>query len=226
MGQNGPMNARSPMVIGGIVVALLVALGTVLLLRTGSGEPPAAAPSQAPTATPSPTEGTPTAAPAPEDVAAQQTTTVLKVRVADCDGCQVTAVPDTATGGQSQYSASVDSGMAQLELPTPNTLGLSFFVQGEKDGNDTPQRTLVLLQPDQIPPGDPVPTATIEKATSAGYCWAGTLLDVATVQFTAETKGATVTRVWADPALPTRAAQVKVGTSAEKNFTPSCAEGN
>lgn len=218
------MNARSPILVGGIIVALLVGLGVVLLSRTGSGEPPAAAPSQAPTATPSPTAGTPTAAPAPEDVLAQQSTTVLKVRVADCDGCQVTAVPASVTGGQDSWSASVDSGQAQLELPTPNTLGLAFFVQGEKDGNDTPQRTLVLLQPDQVPPGDQVSADTVAKASSAGYCWAGTTLDVATIQLMAQTKGATVTNVWADPALPTRPAQVQLGGKPDKPFSPDCAE--
>lgn len=220
------MNARSPIVIGAVIVALLVGLGAFLLSRTGSGLPPAAAPQPGPTATPSPTAGTPTAAPAPEDVAAQETTTVVKVRVADCAGCQVTAVPSSPTAGQSSFSATVESGMAQLELPTPNTLGLSFFVQGEKDGNDSPQRTLVLLQADQTPPGDPVSQAAIGKATSAGYCWAGTTLEVATVQFDAVTKGGTVQQAWADPALPTRPAQVKVGGAGEKNFTPDCAESS
>lgn len=221
-----PMNARSPVVIGAVIVALLVGLGVFLLSRTGSGQPPAAAPQQGPTATPSPTAGTPTAAPEPEDVLAQQTTTVLKVRVADCAGCQVTAVPDSTTAGQDSFAATVESGMAQLELPTPNTLGLSFFIQGQKDGNDSPRRTLVLLQPDQTPPGDPVSQANVDKASSAGYCWAGTTLSVATLQFAAVTKGATVQQAWADPALPTRPAQVKVGGNADKTFTPDCAEAN
>lgn len=220
------MNARSPIAIGGIIVALLVAFGVFLLSRTGSGEPPAAAPVPGPTATPSATAGTPTAAPEPEDVREQQTTTVLKVRVADCDGCQVTAVPDSDTAGQDSFSATVSSGMAQLELPTPNTLGLSFFVQGEKDGNDTPLRTLVLLQPDQIPPGDPVAPAAVAKATSAGYCWAGTTFEVATVQLVTQTKGGTVTQAWADPALATRPAQVKLNGKVNKPFTPDCTEGN
>lgn len=220
------MNARSPIVIGAVIVALLVGLGAFLLSRTGSGLPPAAAPPQGPTATPSPTAGTPTAAPAPEDVAAQQTATVLKVRVADCAGCQVTAVPQSPTAGQASFSATVESGMAQLELPTPNTLGLAFFIQGEKDGKDTPQRTLVLLQPDQTPPGDPVTEAAITDATSAGYCWAGTTLEVATIQFSAVMKAGSVQQAWADPALPTRPAQVKVGAAPEKAFTPDCAEGN
>ncbi len=220
------MNARSPIAIGTIVVALLVAFGVFLLSRTGSGEPPAAAPSQGPTATPSATAGTPTAAPEPEDVREQQTTTVLKVRVADCDGCQVTAVPDSDTAGQSSFSATVSDGMAQLELPTPNTLGLSFFVQGERDGNDTPLRTLVLLQPDQIPPGDPVSPTSVDKATSAGYCWAGTTLEVATVQLVARTKADSVKQVWADPALATRPAQVKLSGKANKPFAPNCAEAS
>lgn len=219
------MNARSPLVIGGAIVLLLVGLGVFMLSRTGSGEPPAAAPQQGPTATPSPTAGTPTAAPAPEDVLAQQSDTVLKVRVADCDGCQVTAVPDSTTAGAGPFSATVDSGLAQLELPTPNTLGLTFFLQGEKDGNDTPRRTLVILQPDRTPPGDPVSATTVAKATSAGYCWAGTTLNVATVQFRATTSGGSVQQAWADPALPTRAAQVTLGGNSEKDFAPECAEG-
>lgn len=218
------MNARSPVVIGAVVVALLVGLGAFLLSRTGSGQPPAAAPPQGPTATPSPTAGTPTAAPAPQDVLAQQTTTVLKVRVADCAGCQVTAIPDSDTAGQASFAATVESGVAQLELPTPNTLGLSFFIQGQKDGNDTPRRTLVLLQPDQTPPGDPVAQAGVDKASSAGYCWAGTTLEVATLQFSAVAKGGTTQQAWADPALPTRPAQVKLGGNTNKSFTPDCAE--
>lgn len=215
------MNARSPMAIGAIIVALLVGLGAFLLSRTGSGEPPAAAPAQQPSATPSPTAGTPTAAPDPEEVRSNQGTTVVKVRVADCEGCQVTAVLTEATDADGPLSATVEGGMAQLEVPTPTTLGMSFFVQGEKDGNDTPRRALVLLQPDRIAPGDAVTKQTIDKAATAGYCWAGTTLTVATVQFTAVQEKGTVSRAWADPALPTTSAQVKPGTSG-KTFTPSC----
>lgn len=214
------MNPRSPLLIGSLIVALLVAVGVLLLSRTGSGEPPAAAPSPQPTATPSATEGTPTAAPAPDDVKNTDSVSVLQMRVNDCDGCQVTAVP--IGGGEQVWSATVSGGIAQLEVPTPNTLGLSFFVQGEKDGNDTLRRTLVTLQPDQIPPGDAVPRKMIRTATSAGYCWAGTTLDTATLQLRATLDSGKVTQAWADPALPTLAAQVRLGQGANKTITPAC----
>lgn len=218
------MNPRSPIAIGGIVVALLVGLGAFMLARTGSGEPPAAAPVAAPTATPSPTEGTPTAAPAPEEVEMSQGSTALQIRVNDCDGCQVTAVPTNADGGADQWSATVSSGIAQLDLPTPNTLGLAFFIQGEKDGNDTPKRTLVLLQPDGVAPGEAVSGTAAADAKSGGYCWAGTTLNVATVQFSARQDGSRIQQAWADPALPTLAPQVETTTKTGKPFTPTCAK--
>ncbi len=215
-----PMNARSPVVIGTLVVVVLVGLGVFLLSRTGSGAPPAAAPAPQPSATPSITAGTPTAAPAPEDVRNQPGTTVLKVKVSGCPGCQVTAVPDDTTTADGPFAATVTNGLAQLEVPSPSTLGLSFFLQGEKDGNDTPARTLVILQPDRVAPGDAVTEAAAGSAQSAGYCWAGTTLTVATVRFSAQAKGGTVQSAWADPALPTTAAQVTPG--GEKDFTPRC----
>lgn len=219
------MNARSPYLVGGVIVAVVVGLGLFLLARTGSGEPPAAAPAPSPSVTPSPTAGTPTAAPEPEAVAADQGTTVLKIRVTECEGCQVTAVPATDSGGAKDWSATVTQGMAQIEIPTPQSLGLAFFVQGEKDGNDTPVRTLVTLQPDQVPPGDPVSADRAASAKTAGYCWAGTTLDVATLAFAAEESGSRVQRTWADPALPTLAAQLDLGKSANKPAALSCSTG-
>lgn len=216
------MNARSPFVIGGLVVAVLVGLGAVLLLRTGSGEPPAAAPAAAPTATPSPTEGTPTAAPEPSAVAEDQGTSVLKVRVADCDGCQVTVRSDNKSG-ERDWSATVAAGMAQVEIPTPQTLGLAFFVQGEKDGKDTPTRTLVTLQPDGVAAGEPVTAAQLDDASRGAYCWAGTTLDVAVVQLQAEVKNGTVQRTWADPALSVLADTVPLGKGLDKDAPKGCA---
>ena len=218
------MNARSPFLIGGVIVAAIVGLGLFLLARTGSGEPPAAAPVPSPSVTPSPTAGTPTAAPDPESVAADQGSTVLKIKVADCEACQVTAVPTSTAGGAKDWSATVEQGMAQIELPTPQTLGLAFFVQGEKDGTDTPARTLVTLQPDQVPPGDPVVAERVAAAKTAGYCWSGTTLDVATLAFAAQESGSRVQRAWADPALPTLAAQVDLGKGSDKPVTLACAE--
>ncbi|MFN8126877.1 MAG: hypothetical protein U0R64_10275 [Candidatus Nanopelagicales bacterium] len=215
------MNPRSPLVIGSIVVVLLVGLGLVLLARTGSGEPPAAAPAAEPTAVPSPTEGTPTAAPEPSAVAEDDGTSVLKVRVADCDGCQVT-VRSAQKEGARDYAATVAAGMAQVEVPTPETLGLAFFLQGEKDGDDTPGRTLVTLQPDGIAAGEPVSAAQVDKATTGAYCWAGTTLDVAVVQLQAEAKGGRVQQAWADPALPVLADTVRLDKGREKEAAVAC----
>lgn len=217
------MNARSPFVIGGLVVAVLAGLGVILLMRTGSGEPPAAAPAAAPTATPSPTEGTPTAAPDPAAVTADEGTSVLKVRVADCDGCQVTARSGNKSG-ERDWSATVAAGLAQVEVPTPETLGLSFFVQGEKDGNDTPTRTLVTLQPDGVAAGEPVSVQQLDDATRGAYCWAGTTLDVAVVQLRAEAKNGTVSRAWADPALSVLADTVALGKGGEKPAPRGCGQ--
>ena len=215
------MNARSPIVIGAVIVALLVGFGAFLLTRTGSGEPPAAAPPPQPSATPSATAGTPTAAPDPEEVRNNQGATSLKLQVTGCEGCQVTAIPSVATDADEPFAATVESGVALIDVPTPGTLGMSFFVQGEKDGDDTPQRALVLLQPGRIAPGDPVSARTAGEAESAGYCWAGTTLSVATLRFTAEEDKGVVSRVWADPALPTTSAQVKPSGS-DKTFSPAC----
>lgn len=194
--------------IGGLIVAVLVGIGVLLLARTGSGEPPAAAPPASPTPTPSIEEGTPTTAPSPDDVLGDQSTTVLRVRVADCNGCQVTARASDATSGEHQWFATVANGVAQLELPTPNTLGMAFFLQGERDGKDTPLRTLVALMPNGAAAGDPVSAARINQAKRAGYCWAGTTLDVAVLNFAVQTDAGRVQRAWANPALPALPATV------------------
>lgn len=222
IGHNGRMNSRSPIVIGAVLVVLLVGLGFFLLLRTGSGAAPAPAPAPEPTVTPSPTEGTPTVAPDPTSVAQAQTTTVLRVRVPGCNGCQVTAVADNPEG-QRKWSATVADGVAQLELPTPNTLGMAFFVQGERDGIDTRLRTLVALQPDEVAPGSPVSGATIQRADTTGYCWAGTTLNVATMQFQARENNGRVNQAWANPALPTLTPTVKLGGKPETPIRVACA---
>lgn len=216
------MNSRSPITIGAVVVVLLVALGLFLLLRTGSGAAPAPAPAPEPTATPSPTEGTPTVAPDPASVTQAQTTTVLRVGVPRCNGCQVTAVADTSEG-QRKWSASIADGVAQLELPTPNTLGMAFFVQGERDGTDTPLRTLVALQPDELSPGTPVSAAAVNRATTTGYCWAGTSLAVATLQFQAEEANGRVRRAWANPALPSLDPTIKINAKPQSAVRIACA---
>lgn len=216
------MNARSPFVIGGVVVGVLVALGLFLLSRTGSGEPPAAAPPPAPMPTPTPTEGTPTTAPSPDAVLADESTTVLRVRVADCNGCQVTAVADDTDSGESQWSATVSGGVAQVEVQTPRTLGMAFFLQGEKDGNDTPARTLVTLMPDGAEAGQPVGANRIEGAKRAQYCWAGTTLDIAVLNFTAQAGNGRVRRAWANPALPALTPVVSLGAKPESTAKIDC----
>lgn len=217
------MNARSPFVIGGAVIAVLILLGGFLLLRTGSGELPAAAPPQSPTPTPSPTEGTPTTAPSPDAVLADESTTVLRVRVTDCNGCQVTAVASDAGTRDHTWKATVAAGVAQLEMPTPDTLGMAFFLQGEKDGGDTPARTLVALMPAGAEAGQPVSAGRIEDAPRAGYCWAGTTLDVAVLNFAAESGGGRVQQAWANPALPALSPTVNLTAKRNAPARPNCA---
>ena len=125
-------SSRSPFVIGAIVVLVLVGLGLFALARTGSGEPPAAAPPPSPVPQPSITEGTPTTAPKPGDVINDQGTTVVRFEVTgDCEGCQVTARAAAGDKGASIWSATISAGSADLELPTPNTYGLSFTITDE-----------------------------------------------------------------------------------------------
>ena len=195
---------RNPIYLVLVIMAALVALGLILLfVSTGSAPPPESAPagsSPAPTAASS---GTPTAAPDPKAVESSESSTVLRVALDNCENCQLTAQPTGGSVDLQPISATVADGVAELNLPTSSTLGLVFSVRGEEDGEYEAESNLVVLSAEAAEPGSPQTQAELDQAGKGTYCWAGTLLDVATVQFAVSGDSAAPGSAWADPALPT-----------------------
>ena len=214
-------SSRSSYVIGLVVFVVAIGLGVLLLSRTGGG-PPTAAPSQTPSPQPSVTEGAPTTAPAPSVVSADEGSTVVRFDVkGDCENCQVVATASNAADGQSSWSASVDRGTASVEVPTPNTLGMSFQVKnpGTKEDTQNLPGTLVFLTPKGAEAGTAVTGKDLRAAGAGGYCWAGTTLDTAIITLRAKNKNGELFRIWANPALPTLSGSLPLKAAAKKPAT-------
>ena len=208
-------NTRNPILIVLVVVGVLVAAGLALLfLGTGSEAPPAAAPTPTPSATPTATGGTPTAAPNEKDVQDAETSTSLNLTVANCEGCQITAQPTSGSTDLQPVTATVAEGTAQVDLPTSTTYGMVFSIRGAGDGSENQDNQLVTLAADGATAGAAQPLADVQKADQGSYCWAGTVLDVATVQFSVSGDAASPGAAWADPALPTIGGKVKLSNGA------------
>ncbi|MCB0917145.1 MAG: hypothetical protein KDC39_01080 [Actinobacteria bacterium] len=207
-------SSRTGLIVGGTVLAVTFVVGIVLLLLA-SGSPPAGPPDAAGSVSPSTTAGTPTAAPDPNSVENSDTDTSLNFTVADCEGCLITARQTRGGGEPEQATATVSDGTAQVDLPTPGTIGLVLSVRGVQGGSADATDRLVVLRADDIKAGEPQTESQVKGASQGSYCWAGTLLEVATVRLTVAGGPASPTMAWADPALPTVGGQVdlKDGTA-------------
>lgn len=212
----GPMqSSRTGLIVGGAVLGVTFVVGVILLLLS-SGATPAPAPGAAGSASPSTTVGTPTAAPDPSTVEGAQTDTSLNFDVANCEGCLITARQTRGGGEPAQETATVADGTAQIDLPTPGTIGLVLSLRGTQDGTADGTDRLVVLRADDIKAGEPQTESQVKGANKGSYCWAGTTLEVATVRISVAGDSSNPTMAWADPALPTVGGQVnlKDGTAA------------
>lgn len=200
---------RNPIYMVLAVMVALVVLGLILLfVSTGSAPPPeseSTGPDEEPTAASS---GTPTTAPDPDAVVSSESSTALRIAVDKCENCQVTAQPTGGAVDLQPISATVADGVAEINLPTSSTLGLVFSVRGEEAGESNAESSLVILSADAAKPGSAQTRTELEKAGKGTYCWAGTILDVATVNFSVSGDSAAPGSVWADPALPTTGGNV------------------
>lgn len=213
--------SKAGTIIVAIVVVILIGGGFWALSRTDRVGPDTTPPPSPTTVAPTPTTGTPTTAPDPAAVKNSQGETVLLVRISGCEGCQVGAL--RTLGGSGSWSATVSGGVAQLEMPTAATYGLVLGVTGaSNDAADQPQ-TLVVLRPNGAKPGAAVSSSTAAAAGTGSYCWAGTTLDTAALRIRAEASGPTVSRAWADPALPTLGGSVPLRQGGAKvPAAPNC----
>lgn len=195
---------RNPVYLVLAIMAVFMTLGLILLMvSTGSAPPPESAPAVSSTDQPTAKSGTPSAAPDPKAVEASESSTSLNIAVDDCDGCQITAQPTGGSVDLQPISATIADGTAKIDLPTSSTLGLVFSVRGEEAGEDKATSSLVVLSATDAQPGSAQSQAQLDKAGKGTYCWAGTLLDVAHVQFSISGDSAEPGAAWANPALPT-----------------------
>lgn len=200
---------RNPIILVIAIMAALVIFGLILLfVATGSTPAPQSAPAEPSTQPTSAATGTPTTAPNPEAVESAESATVLKIAVDDCPGCQVTAQPTGGSVDLPPITATAADGVAEIELPTSSTLGLVFSLRSGGDGADTSQGNLVILSSGTVEPGSPQTQTQLEQAEKGAYCWAGTLLDVALVNFSVSGDSEEPGSAWADPALPTTGGSV------------------
>jgi hypothetical protein len=188
-------------VLGAIALLIAVAAGATLVFN----DPEATSDEPTPTedaGEPQPA-ASPLATPDAEEVLAADGTSRVRVAVANCAGCEITAVPADGSGTQ---VATVDSGAVEFALPTPSTLGLGFTVEHPDGFGSAEDGNTIVLAPSGAAAGDPVTVADIAEAEQVSVCWAGTLaaersLAVAVDLFADGTTPGGL-RAWADPAEP------------------------
>ncbi len=127
----------------------------------------------------------------------------MRLAVAKCPGCEITAVP--ADGSNAQV-ATVAGSQVEFALPTASTLGLAFTVAHPDGFGSADGPNVIVLAPAGAAPGQPVTVAEVIDAGRVGVCWAGTLaaqrsLKVAVEVFADGTAPGGL-RAWADPAEP------------------------
>ncbi len=216
-------SSRTGLIVGAVVLGVVFVVGVALLLLA-SGASPAPAPNASASASPTSTSGTPTAAPDAKAVEESQDDTSLNLTVTGCEGCQVTARATQGGADPNPQSATVSEGTVQFDLPTASTLGLVLSIRGEKDGIDDGDDQLVILQAGDTTPGTPQSESQVKAASEGTYCWAGTLLEVATIRISVAGDSQEPTMAWADPALPTvgESVNLKKGTASVPS-NPGCA---
>jgi hypothetical protein len=149
----------------------------------------------------------PPATPDPEEVLAADGATRVRMTVASCGGCEITAIP---ADGSAPQVATVAGQAVEFALPTASTLGLAFTVQHPDGFGSEGGPNVIVLAPAGIAAGAPVPVSEIIEADRVAVCWAGTLaaersLAVAVEVFADGTTPGGL-RAWADPAEPVTAA--------------------
>ena len=148
---------------------------------------------------------------APPASAAGMTTITLKIR--NCDGCtiQPMLLRTDADGAEADFTGDkvkVRDGVAVMKVPTDDTPGMSFLVDGPGPDN-IDARPVLVTQYKGYAPGTVVTRAQAKAAKKASGCWLGTSANSVTlrargmtVQVPAfEPEGATtsVTTAWLVP---------------------------
>jgi hypothetical protein len=138
----------------------------------------------------------------------------------DCEGCLVTATQTDNVNGEQQWTATIADGVAQVEVPTPNTYGMYFRVDGTTNGEENGTKQLVVLAPKGVKAGEPVEESGVTSAAAVKACWAGTTLDTAVVRLQVQAGNGEVRGAWADPALPTIGKDLPADKTGTR--TPNC----
>jgi hypothetical protein len=187
--------------LGAIALLIAAAAGAALVLN----DPDATSDEETPgeeAGEPQPTASSP-ATPDAEEVLAADGTSRVRLAVANCAGCQITALPADGSGAQ---VATVASGAVEFALRTPSTLGLGFTVEHPDGFGSAEAGNTIVLAPSGVAAGEQVTVSDISDADLVSVCWAGTLaaersLTVAVELFADGTTPGGL-RAWADPAEP------------------------
>jgi hypothetical protein len=105
-------------------------------------------------------------------------TTTITVKISNCDGCtiQPMLLREDADGQEADYTGTkvkVRNGVAVMKVPTDNTPGMSFLLNGPtaEDINALP---VLVIQYRGYKPGTVVTPSMAKAAKKASGCWLGT----------------------------------------------------
>ena len=117
------------------------------------------------------------------------TTITLKIR--NCDGCTIQPMllrtdADGTDGGLHRHKVKVRDGVAVMKVPTDDTPGMSFLVDGPGTENIDALPVLV-TQYKGYAPGTVVTRAQAKAAKKASGCWLGTSASSVTLRARAMT---------------------------------------
>lgn len=197
------------LILGAVCIIALVAVGAVLVLNDpeDGGTAPEDTASAQPTPTPAPTTAT---VPDPEDVLANTERVDVRLSVANCPDCIITAVPADDSGEQ---VATVSDGAVLFGLAGSSTLGLAFTVEHPDGFGESSGSNAVVLAPVGTPPGSTVPVSDVIGAAGSEMCWGGTTGTTGDIAIVVEPFGDGTPqgglRAWADPAQPVLPAAVQ-----------------
>jgi len=144
---------------GAIALAVVLVAGVLAVAGAAAGSP---------TSSPSDPAWTP--------AAAADKTTVLRINVRACEGCEITLMSFLEGSGEDGWSAgphTVLHGSVAFVVPTVRTTGLSILVHTPWEGA-TGFATLVAMRYKGMQPGERIGFNKARTKKKASACWAGT----------------------------------------------------
>ncbi|MEO5853333.1 MAG: hypothetical protein ABIQ15_12545 [Nocardioides sp.] len=112
-------------------------------------------------------------------VAAAKPTMILRLTIAHCDGCSVTATSVLRSDYSDTWTSvprAVVDGQVRLEVPKSEARGLTIALDAPWEGR-TGYQTMIAMRYQGKAPGDVVTLAQARAARRASGCWAGSAGD-------------------------------------------------